>query len=111
MSVKGRKSRQWRYKPADRGFTLKAIVKSRRTVGREHLPQRKARKAWPARETLADALKEAPVDSGAEEEEVCAGYGLEECAWLRNQGEGYVGNGERYCCQGCAEGRQCPCQG
>jgi hypothetical protein len=110
MSVKGRKSRQWRYKRTHHGDTVKAIFE-RGCAARRHFSAGKASGAVRARGLLADALAQAPVNPGAMEEEGCAGCGLEQCAWLGNQGEGYVSDGERYCCQGCAGRRECPCQG
>jgi hypothetical protein len=111
MSDKGRKSRQGQHKSTDRGQTLKAIFKTRRVVDRKHVPSGKAWGAWRARQLLADTFTQAPVGPGTVEGEVCTGCGLEQWAWLGSQGEGYIRNGHRYCCQGCADRRICPCQG
>jgi hypothetical protein len=111
MSVKGRKSRQAQQTSRDHGYSLKAIFKSRRTVDREHFPAGKNWEAGRARQLLADALAQASADLGAAEAGLCAGCGLEPWAWLGNHSEGYVRDSVRYCCQGCAERRVCPCQG
>jgi len=111
MSVKGRKSRQAPHTSTDRGDSLKAIFKPRRAVDCEHFPAGKTWEAGRARQLLADALAQASADLGAAEAGLCTGCGLEPWAWLGNHGEGYVRDGARYCCQGCAERRVCPCQG
>ena len=51
------------------------------------------------------------MESTALAEEGCTGCGLEQWAWLGNQGKGYINDDERYCCQGCADQHICPCQG
>jgi hypothetical protein len=111
MSVKGRKSRQWRHKFTHHGDTMEAMFERGRSAAREHVPARKTSRAVRARQLLADALAQAPMNPGGMEEETCTGCGLGQRAWLGNQGEGYVSGGERYCCQGCADRRECPCQG
>jgi len=42
-------------------------------------------------------------------EKVCAECGLEEVVWRGNDGEGYLLEGQWYCCQDCAEGMDCAC--
>lgn len=45
------------------------------------------------------------------QEEVCAKCGIPKEAWKGNRGEGYTDeNGQKYCCEACARGRQCTCR-
>lgn len=111
MSVKGRKSRQWRHPSTDRRHPLKAFLKPRRATSPEPFPSGKVTGTVRARQLLADALAQASVDPWAVEEEVCAGCGLEKCAWLGNQGGGYTRDGKQNCCQGCGDRCECPCWG
>ena len=111
MSVKGRKSRQEQPQFSDREHTLKIVFKPRRAIGRGHFPAENTWGAGGARQLLADALAQAQMESTALAEEGCTGCGLEQWAWLGNQGKGYINDGERYCCQGCADQHICPCQG
>jgi hypothetical protein len=42
-------------------------------------------------------------------EEVCIGCGMHKSSWKGNNRGGYAKDGERYCCQDCAEGIECTC--
>ena len=40
----------------------------------------------------------------------CPKCGMPQTEWLGSAREGYVKDGETYCCQGCAEGPGCTCR-
>lgn len=40
----------------------------------------------------------------------CPVCGMQQSEWLGTDGEGYVENGRRFCCQGCAQGSGCTCR-
>lgn len=42
--------------------------------------------------------------------ETCAECEMPRTSWQGSDGNGYTLNGERYCCQGCAEGTGCTCE-
>lgn len=44
-----------------------------------------------------------------EEELTCTGCGMDQEDWQGNSGRGYLLEGDRYCCQGCAEDTGCTC--
>jgi hypothetical protein len=110
MSVKGRKFRQARHKPTDRGHTLKAIFQAKHAVGRERLHVGMASRAERTRHALTDTFAQAQRATAAVDEEVCPGCGLEQHSWKGNKGKGYPRGGERYCCRPCADELECACQ-
>jgi len=48
-------------------------------------------------------------DTEDEDEEICAGCGMERSEWKGNNGEGFTKNAIDYCCMDCAEGIECDC--
>lgn len=72
------------------GDTMEARFERGRSATREHFPAGKASRAVRARQLLADALAQAPMNPRGMVEETCTGCGLERRAWLGNQGEGYA---------------------
>lgn len=40
----------------------------------------------------------------------CPACGMQQSEWLGTDGEGYLSGGQRYCCQGCAQGTGCVCR-
>jgi len=43
-------------------------------------------------------------------EEKCVNCGMPKSEWRGNNGQGFVVNGQTYCCQGCAIGTGCTCK-
>jgi hypothetical protein len=110
MAVKVRKFLQARHKPTDFGHTLRALFQAKRAVRREQLPVGMASRTGRTRHALADTFAQAQMGTAAMDEEVCAGCCLERHLWKGSKGKGYPRDGERYCCQPCADELECACQ-
>jgi hypothetical protein len=46
---------------------------------------------------------------GQEVKGICAGCRVIQDEWQGNRGQGYLKNGQSYCCRDCAEGIACTC--
>ena len=44
------------------------------------------------------------------DERTCPRCGMPQSEWRGNSGAGVEQDGERYCCQGCADGTGCTCR-
>ena len=110
MSVKGRQFRQVHRKPMSHEHPIKAVFHAKYASARERPPVRMAPGTRQTRHVPADNSAHVRIDAAPVDEEVCAGCGLEQHVWKGNRGKGYARDGERYCCQPCADELDCACQ-
>ena len=53
--------------------------------------------------------KEQRNENAKYHEQACLKCGMPKSEWKANDGQGYVREGEGYCCRGCAEDKGCSC--
>jgi hypothetical protein len=110
MSVKGRQFRRSYQSATPHGARVAAIMPHRRATSRRLSPAHLAFAVGrhQSRHVGASARGSEDLEMGAEEG--CARCGLERNAWQGSHGVGYAKDGVAYCCQRCAEARECPCR-